>query len=289
MIGPRVAASVISTLVVAVALGPYAADPSVPLGAARVVHARSAAASAALDALLDALTRALDDARRAAAAVHDGEDRPGPLLVAAGDRIAGSATQATTASGHVDRLNGALASSPDHARPVGRPAEAADLRSIGTQLAAAADEADRFAARRDATIDLPAAIDRALRALETGDTDLAARELAAARSAHDLAAGWEAPPASLPVWLDTTGAMIRAVDTIIEAVRAGDRAAADAAAADFAALEADGAQADRALRIALAEGGAALTAAPMTRLADAVRETGDVRADVAAIAEATAP
>lgn len=289
MIGPRGAASAAAAMLIAVALGPYAADPSVLLAAERVVHARALAATTALDALLETLQPALEDARRAASAVHEGEDRPGPMLEAAGDRIAAAEDEATTARRVVARLNGALASWREGDLDVHDPPDAGVLPSIGAQLAAAAEDADAFAARRDPANDLPAAIDRALEALEAGNPDAAAGHLADARAARELAAAWEEAPASLPVWLDTTGAMIRAVDTIIEAVRAGDIVAADEAAGAFAALQADAASADRALRIALSEGGADLTAAPMTRLADALRRASDARADAAAIADATAP
>jgi hypothetical protein len=107
-----------------------------------------------------------------------------------------------------------------------------------------------------------------------------------ARADHALVAAWDVAPATLPVWVETTDAMISAVEQIISASRTGDVASANAAAEAFAALAADAAAADRALRIALGEGGSALTAAPLERLAAALGGIEGVRATTAAIAAA---
>ena len=56
------------------------------------------------------------------------------------------------------------------------------------------------------------------------------------------------------------------------------------AADEFAALADDAATADRALRIALSEGGAALLAAPLERLAAALRSIEGAHASAAGIA-----
>ena len=83
---------------------------------------------------------------------------------------------------------------------------------------------------------------------------------------------------TLPVWIATTDAMITAMEQIVSATRAGDAAAASAAAEAFAALTDDAATADRALRIAIGEGGSSLTAAPLERLAAALGGIEGVRA-----------
>jgi hypothetical protein len=107
-----------------------------------------------------------------------------------------------------------------------------------------------------------------------------------ARADHDLVAAWEAAPPTLPVWLGTTDAMISAVEQVVSATQAGDEATASAAAVSFAALTAEAATADRALRIALGEGGSALTAAPLERLAAALRSIEEARTAAAAMAGA---
>jgi hypothetical protein len=78
--------------------------------------------------------------------------------------------------------------------------------------------------------------------------------------------------------------MISAVEQIVAATRAGDASAAGAAADAFAALADDAVAADRALRIAFSEGGSALTATPLARLAAALRGIEAARARTAAIA-----
>jgi hypothetical protein len=100
---------------------------------------------------------------------------------------------------------------------------------------------------------------------------------------HDAIAGWEVEVVTLPVWLETTDAMIGAVERIVAAVDEGDEAAASAAAADFAELADDGGTADRALRIAIGEGGSAVTAAPLERLAAVLGAIDDLRATISAL------
>ena len=72
---------------------------------------------------------------------------------------------------------------------------------------------------------------------------------------------------ALSVWIDTADAMIRAMQRLVDAVRAGDAERAEAARADFDAAAEDAAEADRALRIGLGEAGSAITAVPLQRLA----------------------
>jgi hypothetical protein len=76
------------------------------------------------------------------------------------------------------------------------------------------------------------------------------------------------------------------METIIAATEAGDQGSAAAAAQEFAALAEEAGPADRALRIALGEGGSAVTAAPLGRLADLLREVALTRLEVASIVHA---
>jgi hypothetical protein len=172
---------------------------------------------------------------------------------------------------------------------VAQPISAGQLPSIGAQLDATASAGDAFADLRRRGTALPATLEEALTALEAGDLDGADEIVTQARSDHDLVASWEGEPVTLAVWIETTDAMISAMETIVTATRAGDSAAAGAAADAFADLGDDAPFADRALRIALSEGGSALTAAPLERLAAALGGIEDARAATAEIAAATGP
>jgi hypothetical protein len=69
------------------------------------------------------------------------------------------------------------------------------------------------------------------------------------------------------VWIETTGAMIEAMETIIDATQERDTERARLAAEEIGALQAEAATADRALRIAVSEGGNAVGAPALGRLA----------------------
>ena len=80
--------------------------------------------------------------------------------------------------------------------------------------------------------------------------------------------------------------MIEAVERILDAIERGDDGAASKAAAEFSALSGEGATADRALRIAMGEGGSAVTATPLGRLAGVLSAIGELRTTLASIREA---
>jgi hypothetical protein len=281
----RSSASVAAAVVgLALVVGPRAPDPSIGIAAERLVRARAAAATQALDAVRAAIEPGLDQARRAAAAVLTADDPPGARLVAAGRAIAAADDGATAARSAVAELNGVRSAWRVDATPVPQPVAAGELASIGAQLGAAAPAADTFVDLRRRGSALPEILGDTLAALDRGDLAGAGELVEEARADHDLVADWDAGPITLPVWLETMDAMISAVEQIVEATRAGDAAAAGAAADEFAGLGDDAAAADRALRIALGEGGSALTAAPLERLAAALRGIEAARARTAAIA-----
>jgi hypothetical protein len=282
MIGTRAAASVAVALFgLALVLGPIAADPSAAIGAARLVRERAAAAVSALDALRAAAQPGLEAARRAAADVVAGDDPPGPRLTEAAELIAGAERSVTPARRAVAALGSArLAWHPDATIPP-QPIAAGELSSIAAQLGAAGPAAELFADLRTRGTGVPGVLELALVALERGAVGEAAELTARAREDHDAIVAWETDLPTLPVWIETTDAMIGAVEGILEATRAGDAAAAREAAEAFAALADDAATADRALRIALSEGGAALTSAPLERLAGALRSIEAARAAAA--------
>ena len=287
MIGRRAAVSAATAILGLVAVvGPQAPDPAIAIGAQRLLRLRAADATEALDALTAAIQPGLDEARRAAAAVLTGDDPPGTQLVAAGNTIAAADPEATAALSAWAGLNSARLAARPGVPPFAEPMPDGELASVGEQLGATAGAADAFVAMRRDAVELPAALESAVSALERGDLDAAEMIAARARAAHDVAAGWEGAPLSLPLWLETTDAMISAVEDIVAATRAGDAAAATAAGEAFAALADEAATADRALRIALSEGGAALTAAPLERLAAALGGIADARATAASLTEA---
>jgi hypothetical protein len=71
------------------------------------------------------------------------------------------------------------------------------------------------------------------------------------------------------------------VDRVIDATRRGDAEAADAAASELEAIGADAGTADRALRIALGEGGSAVTGPALAALAAALGQTEVLRDAIA--------
>jgi hypothetical protein len=127
------------------------------------------------------------------------------------------------------------------------------------------------------------AVRDALDALDAGDLDAARLLLVEARSDHGSVADWEVELVTLPLWLETADAMIRAVERVVDAIDRNDSAAAVAAAEAFAALEDEAATADRAVRIAMSEGGVAVTAAPLERLGSILSSIAELRATLAAV------
>jgi hypothetical protein len=163
------------------------------------------------------------------------------------------------------------------------PVSPDELGSIAAQLGSTAPAADAFATMRRRAEGLVGLLDESLVALEEGSLAEAGERVADARADHEVIAAWEVDLVTLPVWLETTDAMIGAMEAIVAAADAGDEAAALAAAEDFAGLSEEAATADRALRIALGEGGTAIAAAPLGRLATLLRDVAEARAAVASM------
>ena len=263
-------------------VGPRSAEPSAALHAERLVRDRAAVAVAELDALRAAVQPGFDDARAAAAGVVSGAEAPSERLEAAAARIADGERAVAPALRAVAALDSALLAWHPDAPATVQPVATGELISIARQLEAAGPAADTFADLRGRGSGLPGVLEDALSALERGAIEEAEAFTAQARADHDAIVAWETDLPTLPVWVETTDAMIGAVEQILDATRAGDAAAADRAAAAFAALADDAATADRALRIALSEGGASVTAAPLGRLASALRGIETARAAVSA-------
>ncbi|MCV0404359.1 MAG: hypothetical protein K5924_11755 [Chloroflexi bacterium] len=263
---PRVVTVVLVAVGLVSALAGGAPDPAAELASRDIIGQRAAEALEAVDRLAAAVDPALEAGRVAAAGLLTGEGSPSAPIEEAARLAAAAEERVLDARRAVARLTSAL----DAARPdavVPQPVAAGELASIGAQLDAAIDAAETFVGLRRRATGLPGRLDDALARLDSGAVAGAREQVAAARDDHSAVVAWETDLATLPVWIETTDAMISAVEQIVEAVEADDAAAAKESAAAFAALGADGARADRALRIALGEGGSAVLAAPLERLA----------------------
>jgi hypothetical protein len=285
MIGIRVLPTALAVLAVIPLVGAGGPEPSAALAARQLVLDRADVADAALRALEEAIAPGLDAARRGSARVVSGNDAPGAELraaaamLASADGVAGAARRAVDALEGARRLVGAGAGIDlDVAR--------GEIGSIAAQVEGTAGAADAFADMRRRAERLVAGLEGALAALEAGSLDEARDLVGVAREDHDALAAWEVELVTLPVWIDTTDAMIGSMETIIAATEAGDEASATAAAQEFTALAEEAGPADRALRIAIGEGGSAVTAAPLGRLADMLREVALTRLEVASIVQA---
>jgi hypothetical protein len=247
------------------------------------VAERAARSDAAVQVLEDALAPAVEAARRGAARIVTGDEPPSEAFAAAAEAVRSAEPAARAATAAIDAL--------DAARRARRPATAAigpvtspdDLSSIAGQLEATGEAGDAFVATRRAADRVVAGLERALAALAVEDLDAAEEATDGARRAHDEVAAWGSPPPSLPVWLETTGAMIDAMQRIVMATRAGDADAAREAARVIGTLEEDAETADRALRIAVSEGGSALASTALGRLARELDAVASVRARVNAV------
>ena len=277
MLVPALAAILLVPLI-----GQGGPDPSAVISARRLVVERAEHADAALAVLERAIAPGLDAARRGSAMVVTGTEPPGSELRTAASALTSAAGVAGEADAAVHALEGARRAA-GVGSPVALGGSSAEVESIATQLDGTAGAADAFAAMRRRAEGLLLGLDGALAALEQGSLPQAHDRVVRARADHDTLAGWDVELVTLPIWIETTDAMIAAVQTIIAATEGGDDDAAAEAANEFASLAEEAATADRALRIAIGEGASAVTAAPLGRLADLLREVADTRLEVASI------
>lgn len=290
MIGIRSALSGIAAMALAGgALAPAAADPADGLAARRLVVERAAAAIDRLDELDRMVDAALASARRGAARVVSGAEPPGPPLIEAAAVLARAEGAAADARGAIRAADGARRAQ-EPATPLPEPAfVAGEVGSIGGQLEATVAAAESFAQMRRRAEALVGGLDAALEALVDGDLAEADRLVTAARTDHDAVSAWEVELVTLPIWIATTDALIADVEALLAATRAGDAPAAEAAAEAFAARAEEAATADRALRIAMSEGGAAVTAPPLGRLATLRADIRDERLRMDALRRGVSP
>jgi hypothetical protein len=281
--------TMVGVVVSIAAFGAGAVRPELRVDAARQVLDASTVADARLSELEAELQVALDEARRASAAVVAGDDVPGTMVEAAADLLRRAAPAAADAAHATSQVSSVRRAGDPLAAPLTDGVAASEIVSIADQLAASAEGADRFAEMRRRAANVPVALEEALSAIAAGDLSVATAAIATARADHEALAAWEVGLVTLPIWVETSGATIDAVDRLVDAVARGDSEAADAAADDFARLGPDAETADRALRIAISEGGGSVLAAPLSRLVEAMRSTRQQRAEVEALRAAAAP
>jgi hypothetical protein len=247
-----------------------AADPTIAADRVALLRAEATDAAARLDALIDQLQGALDAGRRGSALVVDGDESPRADLMEAAATVDAASDEAALAAAATARVDGILVSVAPRRGPLPAGPSSTSFPGISAQFTSAAEAADAFVARRQATDQTLDALAAALAALDDDDPRSALAHLDRAQDALDAVRDWEEPPTVLPFWLDTTGELLSAARRIATASLAGD-ADAVARAADRSARAADDAnRADSALAIAIAESGSSLAATPLQRLADAL-------------------
>ena len=289
MIGRRLATSAIGVVAVAggiLLFGPGGPSPAIDVAARRAIVRTADEADVALSGLAAALGPAVDAGRAGSARTVAGEEAPGPMFAEAAELTRAAEAKAAAARGALVALNRARNARDPGASPIEAVPEAGELDSIAQQLRASGEAADEFAAMRDRALSVVGELDAAIAALDAGDLADARDHVARARDAHTAVAEWDVGLVTLPVWVETTDAMIGAVERIVTATESGDPAAADRAAREFAALADEAAPADRALRIAIGEGGSAVAAVPLERLASILTAIDDARATIVSVREA---
>ena len=283
MIGIRAALSATLTAGLCAAGLTGEQGPAAMIAAEQLVAERAARSDRALQALEEALAPAVEAARAGAARIVTGEEPPSEAFDAAADAVTSAEPAARAAAAAIDALDAARRARRPRAGAIGPVTSPGVLSSIAGQLRATGEAGDAFTATRRAAEGVVRGLERALAALAAEDLDAAEDATDEARRAHDEVAGWESPPPSLPVWLETTDAMIDAMQRIVSATRAGDADAAREAARVIGTLEEDAATADRALRIAVSEGGSALASTALGRLAGELDAVASARARVNAV------
>jgi hypothetical protein len=292
MIGARSAAAAGLALVgVGLVFGqrPAAAEQAAPQDVIATHAAYRQRADAALDAV-DALEAVLDPGReagrRGSARIVAGDDPPGPPLEEAAGSLEASVDEADALAALLAAVRGSTAA--DGSEPP-TPVNGQDLRSIASQLRDSAAAGEEFAAMRHRAEEVGIALDAALHALEAGDTTAASEELAGARERYEVLAAWDPELVTLPIWLDTTGRLLDAIDDLLAAVEAGDPDAVIVAGDAVAAVGEEAREADVALSLAMSEGGAAIARTPLERLAGVLRRLNETRGELTAILQRGTP
>jgi hypothetical protein len=246
-----------------------AADP--PTTAARHATLRAVAAEAdqALEDLIGQLGVAIDEGRRGSALIQDGDQDPGPSFDEAASATHSAATLANRAAAATTRLDAVLLAVESAGGPLPQ-GPTSSLAAIAEQLASSGAAGGSFVERRLAATATLTSLGEALEALDDGDPQAALTALDRADGSLATVADWPSPPTVLPLWLETTGAMVEAARGIAQATIAQDQAAAEEAADAYRRAAEEARRADTALALAIAEAGSSLAGTPMRLLAEAL-------------------
>jgi hypothetical protein len=241
---------------------------------------------AAINRLEAELAPAVDAARAGSARVVAGEEDPAEQLTVAAETALAAVPLATEVRGAFEDLERARAALDPDAPPLPPALDGGELASIAGQLDEAGEAGARFAETRRRAEAVSGDLVDALDAAAAGEPDDASELLLLGLGAVQELRPWEENAPVLSVWIDTVDAMIRAMQRLVDAVRAGDAEKAEAAQAAFADAADGGTEADRALRIGLGEAGSGVTAVPVRRLAQSLAALGELELAVRAARDA---
>jgi hypothetical protein len=281
MIGSRILVAP-SLLALALVLGSGSPRPEVAIGASAAVEDAADRALEAINRLEAQLTPAMDAARVGAASVVAGAEDPAQALGTAAERVAEAGTTAMEAREAVAALERARRVSRPGSPPMPPAPDPAELASIAAQLDDTAVAGAAFAETRRLAEGMSGRLLDALDAAAAGEPDEAHEQLVLGLVAVDALRSREDDAPSLTVWIGTADAMIRAMQRLVDAVRAGDAGEAEAARADFETAAEGAEEADRALRIGIGEAGNAVTSVPLGRLAAVLAALDELEAEVRA-------
>jgi hypothetical protein len=262
------------------AMRPTGVGPAAGVAHRAELLARSRTARDALGALTLALDGALQRARHGAAAVVSGDDAPGSEIRGAADLLEASEPTAGRVTSAMAALRGELAIDGRRDPPV-LWLGASDIGSIAAQLRGTVAPADAFARMRLATRSVLDQLQAALLALQGNDLAAATSALERADDALAAVRAWPGTLATLPLWITTADRLLAALGDVAGARARGDAAGESRALAAYRAATDDATQADRALALAIAEGGGSVLEGPKARLADALAKVQAASAAVA--------
>jgi len=265
---------------------PTLADPAASVALRGQLAEQVATARAALATLRKEIGTAVDAGRRGAALTVSGTELPGSYLDSAGARLAAAEGLLARALGAVRAVDGSLAIAAaaragQGPRQVTLVLGTGQLAATGAQLRAAGPAADAFVAMRRATDGALTGLSAALAALDARDPSGALAALDSADGQLAVVRAWPGQLETLPIWIDTTTALVAALRSLARASLAHDVEAIREAQRAYQAAADDGEQADRALAIAIAEGGSAISSGAMRSAADELAAVDDALAELA--------
>jgi hypothetical protein len=259
------------------AADPARADPPAQAARERQLAEAAQAADVALGSLGRGIAVAREHARLGTALTASGE-APAPELTAAAEAVAAVSGEADDARRRLEVLGGlAAAIAPADTIPT-LSYRGTDLEQIAAQLEASASAATLFVERRHATQAIVDALSAALAELERDDPNAALASLAEADAPMALLDAWDQRPPLLRYWMRISVDLLDAAGDIARATIADDPAAAKAAGERYAEAAEAARGADNAIALALSEGGAAVSATPVRRLAAVADEVDEARA-----------